>query len=113
MQTLLAQLPNGSIAVGAVLFNFVFICIAIWFFRKQMGEEWKQFLKDNYVIIFGIPFAATAAFGLVIFFGVTTPGPIDLDIWSLKLNGPAGPLTMWVVVFLSLVLGIWVIRPRS
>jgi hypothetical protein len=39
MQTLLAQLPNGFIGVGAVLFNFVFICVGLWFFKTQMGEE--------------------------------------------------------------------------
>src|SRR5713101_1406673 len=104
MQTLLERLQNGSIGVGAVIFVLILSYIATLFLKEQMGGEWKEFLKANYVFMFGIPFAATAAFGLVVFFGVTSPDPIELNIWGLVLKGPAGPLLMWVVVFLSLVL---------
>src|SRR5210317_186871 len=38
--------------------------------------------------------------------GNTSQGPIEISLWGLVLKGPAGPLMMWVVVFLAIVLGI-------
>jgi len=53
MQTLLERLQNGTIGVGAVIFVLILSYIATLFLKKQMGEEWKEFLKANYVFMFG------------------------------------------------------------
>lgn len=104
------QLWKIEVGIGAVLFTLVLVSIGTYFFKQQVKEDWKQFLLKNYALFFGAPMASVAAFGLVVFFGVTTAGPIEVNLWGLQLKGPAGPLLMWVITFLSFCLAIRMLK---
>jgi amino acid transporter len=106
----LEQIWNVMLSVGAFAFIILLLYIATTFLRNDLESDWKSFLIDKHPLIFGLPTAATTAFGLVAFFGVATPGPIDLNLWGLHFTGPAGPLVMWIITFLSLCLAILMLK---
>jgi hypothetical protein len=87
--------------------------IATWFLKRQIGhDKWAEFLQSYFAFIYGIPAASTAAFGIVVFFGITTPGTLELSVWGLQVKGPAGSSLMFVIVFLAFILAIKILRPR-
>lgn len=61
--------------------------------------------------IFGLPIAAGAAFGIVTLFehlssAKRADGDITFKIFGLQFSGPAGPTTLWIACFLTLLVGI-------
>lgn len=64
--------------------------------------------RAHYVFFVGLPFAGLLAYFLV---GTleNTRGKIEFDFVGLKFNGASGPIIMWVIVFLALVVGMRVI----
>jgi hypothetical protein len=104
------QIWNIAIGVGAVIFVLILGYFVTSFLQTQMGADWTPFVKANFSLIFGVPLASVAAFGLVVFFHEITPGPVEMKALGFELKGPAGQLLMWVVVFLSLVLAIKLLR---
>jgi hypothetical protein len=61
--------------------------------------------QGHYVFFVGLPFA-----GLVAYFVVgtleNTRGKIEFEFVGLKFKGASGPIIMWVVVFLALVVSM-------
>jgi hypothetical protein len=113
-QKFFEQLRKGLIGLGALIFLGFLFYFGNWFFEYQMGEaEWKAFSKANFFLVFGLPLAMAATFGLLVFFDVTTPGPLEVKIWALDLKGPAGPIILWVIVSLSVVLAIATLRSKE
>jgi hypothetical protein len=111
---ILGQLWRIAIGVGSVIFVSALVHFGNKYAREQMGEErWKSFFTDRFSFVVGIPMSMVAAFGLVVYFEITSEGPIEISLWGLELKGPAGPLMMWVVVFLAIVLGIKVLGKKS
>ena len=89
------QLWSGFVSALAVLFTATCLYLIARFLRAEMGrDEWKGFIKSYFVVIYGVPSAAMAAFCVVEFFGITTPGPLELSLWGLELKGPAGGLSL-------------------
>ena len=58
--------------------------------------------RDHYVFFVGLPFA-----GLLSHFLVGTlessRGKIEFEVLGLKFKGASGPIIMWVIVFLAIV----------
>lgn len=99
--------------VGAVFFVLLLMYFGNNYAEKQMGaEKWKEYYLNNIMFVVGIPMSMVAAFGLVVYFEITSSGPIEVKIWEFELKGPAGPLMMWVVVFLAIVLGMKVLGKK-
>jgi hypothetical protein len=111
---ILVQLWRIAIGVFSIIFVSALVHFGNRYAREQMGEEeWKSFFADRFSFVVGIPMSMVAAFGLVVYFEITSEGPIEISLWGLELKGPAGPLMMWVVVFLAIVLGIKVLGKKS
>ncbi len=60
----------------------------------------------------GLPFAGLLAYFLV---GTleNTRGKIEFEFIGLKFKGASGPIIMWVVVFLTLVVSMRVVWPLT
>ncbi len=61
--------------------------------------------------VFGLPIAGGAAFGIVTLFEHLSTarkegGTISFKIFNAEFSGPAGPTTLWLACFLTLLLGI-------
>jgi len=88
----------GAIALTCYL---AFIALSFWW-----DDGWiLDLLHDHYVFFVGLPFA-----GLVAYFLVGTlenaRGRIEFEAVGIKFKGASGPIIMWTIVFLSMVIAI-------
>ena len=110
---ILKQVWKIAVPVGAVVFAFVMGIAGAAFTKKQMGnDEWKAYYRYNFPFIAGLPMAVVAAFGIAAYFDVVTDGPIEVSFWGIALKGPAGPVMLWVLVFISIVSAIKILARK-
>src|SRR4051794_24606008 len=103
----IAQSWRISIGVGAIIFTMAILNFVARYIKKHIGEDkYNDMVYGNFPFFGGLPSAMVAAFGLVVFFEATSSENIEISLWGLSLKGPAAPLTMWVIVFLSITLAI-------
>lgn len=101
----------------AVFFGtFSGVIVALKWIQRNNTPWHNELEKVNYVSMIGLPFAAAAAFALVVFFRQAV-GPIKIDFLGLKVVGAGGPLLLWVVCYLALAFSLWLtwglgINPR-
>ena len=101
--------PYISGAVVLLLFvAFVLLSTFVW-----TGGWIMEVFRDHYVFFVGLPLAALLAHFLV---GTleNTRGRIEFEAAGLKFKGASGPIVMWVVVYLALVVSFslaWSLRP--
>lgn len=53
----------------------------------------------------GIGISAISAFSVVAVLDVFSNDPIEIRFWQLEIKGAAGPVVLWVLCFLAMVLG--------
>jgi hypothetical protein len=97
-------------AVGLVLFIIYLWFLVLSFFLT--GGFLLNLLRDHYVFFVGLPFAALIAFVMVSTFEITR-GDIEFEIAGLRLKGASGPLIIWVLVYLALVVSISLAWPLN
>jgi hypothetical protein len=73
----------------------------------QLGNlgVWDEVVKAQFKAAVGVPLSALAALCLVFLFRVTS-GAIEVKLLGLEFKGAAGPLIVWVIVFLAMIAGI-------
>jgi hypothetical protein len=75
--------------------------------------EWQQFALDRGLIVFGLPLAGLMAFILVAMYCDGVDGDLTFEMFSLKFSGPAGPVLLWCVSFLSIAFATWLLRSTA
>ena len=91
----------------ALVFYVVFLYLVTFYWESG----WiLPLFRTHYAFFVGLPFAGLLAHFLV---GTmeNTRGKIELELLGLKFKGASGPIIMWVLVFLAIVLGIRLIWP--
>ena len=87
------------LVVGMVVYGLILLLFALGLPRAaELVESWPpQALK--------VPMAGISAFGIVSFLERPNPkGELEFKAFSLEFTGPAVPATIWVVVFLSIMI---------
>jgi hypothetical protein len=109
------NLTSGSrlvLAVGALLTAGLFSIMFGYVCDRVFGREvWSAFVLDNFGLVLGLPMAAALAFGIVATFQHTSEGPLAMKLGPLEITGPAGPILLWVVCLLAIVLSIRMLSP--
>lgn len=75
--------------------------------RLLVGDstsQYRAFVFKNYIVFFGMPYAAFFAYFLVTTVEASR-GPIEVEIPGFKFKGAGGPLTFWILIFLSVLTG--------
>jgi hypothetical protein len=86
-------------AIGSVLFG--------WIADLTFGRDvWQTFVLGNFELVIGTPMAAALAFCIVMIFYGSFEGPLKMKIGILEIEGPAGPILLWAVCFVTVVWGI-------
>lgn len=105
-----SPMTKGSRApyvAGIIALSCYVALIGLVTFYWQDGWILELF-RDHYVFFVGLPFA-----GLLAYFVVgtleNTRGNIEFDLVGLKFKGASGPIVMWVMVFLALVVSMHVV----
>jgi hypothetical protein len=111
------KLPHDAYQ-AASFWGSVFLCGAVVVVGTVVGivnfeAMWRdEILHDHYAAIVGLPCAAAAAFIIVTLFRQVA-GEIKIRGLGFEVDGAGGPVLLWVVCFLALVIALKVIWPLS
>ena len=104
----------SSVALWAAL---AIIClgliagILVWILNFR--APWQiEMLKNHYAAIVGLPAAAAGAFVVIILGQQLGPGTLKIAMGTaVDIEGPAGPVLLWVICFLAIAFAIRMIWP--
>ena len=98
-----AKPSRAPMIVGGVIFaGYIAFTVSTFFWQ---GGWISELLREHYVFFVGLPFAAMLAYFLVATLE-STRGLIEFEALGMKFKGASGPIIMWVVVFLAIVVAI-------
>jgi hypothetical protein len=96
---LVSLLGVAFAGIGSVLFG--------WVADLTFGRDvWQTFVLANFELVIGTPMAAALAFCIVMIFYGSFEGPLKAKLGVLEIEGPAGPILLWTVCFITVVWGI-------
>ena len=89
---------GATISSFSALFALIYILVSDISFLKTL-------IQDNPRAIIGLPAAFLSSYCLVLFLEASS-GRIEIEGLGFKFRGAAGPIVMWIFVFLAIVTGI-------
>ncbi len=94
---------RAPLLVGVIALSCYLLFIARSFL---VTDGWmNNLLQNHYVFFVGLPFA-----GFLAYFVVGTleniRGAVEFEIIGIKFKGASGPILMWIITFLSIVLSM-------
>jgi magnesium-transporting ATPase (P-type) len=100
----------GTVVLGAFFFGFMI-------YQTIRGESepanWLiKLTQTNYAALVGVPMSAVTAFCIVSLLKVTN-GPIEFEVLGFKFRGASGPIVLWVLCFLAIVVAFRVLWPMA
>jgi hypothetical protein len=101
--TLIEQVVPWLVLVGGGAFAACYLYGAA--LSMMYDPRLYQIALANFPVTVGLPFVALAALALVVFLG-STSGPIEFEAIGFKFKGAAGPIVMWILCFLSMVIAV-------
>jgi hypothetical protein len=91
-----------ALAVAAIfIYGFLAIC-SITFFGDRTDA---YILRTHFASTVGLPMAAALAFIVVLLFPASY-GPIEFKAVGLTFKGASGPVVLWLLCFLGIVLAV-------
>lgn len=103
------------VALGLLVYAFA-AAIALfspkWWLREQLREWFTAAPAQN----IGIPCSAISAFAIVTVLLRAFPPNLGVDnalsfkAFGLEFSGPSGPITLWLICFLGLVVALKLLR---
>jgi hypothetical protein len=104
----LKKLATWGVVVGTALwttFFFGFLVVSATY-PEHVAESWfLRMLQEHPSGTLGIAISAISAFSVVAVLDVLSRDPIEIKVVGFELKGAAGPVVLWVVCFLALVVG--------
>lgn len=108
LRTSKAKKPITPIVIGVIFLTCYLAFIASSFYWT--GGWISDLFQTHYVFFVGLPFA-----GFIAYFVVGTlenvRGQIEFEALGMKFKGASGPIIMWVIVFLAIVIAIRLVWP--
>jgi hypothetical protein len=98
------------VVLGIICFIIYLAFIASSFYWT--GGWINSLFQDHYVFFVGLPFSGFLAYFIV---GTleNVRGNIEFEAFGIKFKGASGPIIMWVIVYMSIVLSIKMVWPLS
>lgn len=102
-----------SVAIG--IFVLGLIAYGIFLFLAFFGRraDWRKLTEDNAASVLGLPVSAATSFAIVTILEVTSGGNLNFKAFNLAFEGPASPVTLWLVCYVSLVATMRLARPGA
>lgn len=79
-------------------------------YHSLEGRFIVRIVEEHFAGMILVPLSALMAL-CIVFLLRWTAGPLEFEIGNLRLKGASGPVTLWVVCFLSIVASIWLLWP--
>ena len=80
--------------------------------ESQPANWLIKLTQSNYAALVGVPMSAVTAFCIVSLLKVTN-GPIEFEALGFKFRGASGPIVLWVLCFLAIVVAFRVLWPMA
>ncbi len=104
----LKKCAKWGVVIGTALwtgFFFTFLVISA-LFPTALPKSWfLDMILEHPSGTIGIAISAISAFSVVVVLDVFARDPIEIRFWQFEVKGAAGPVILWVLCFLALVLG--------
>ena len=100
---ILTVVAVGLLMIGLLMYGILLL-------GHTFGQRWASIVgkwKDH---SYELPMSGIAAFAIVSLLRSQVDGPLEFKAFSLEFTGPAGPVTLWVVVYLSIVLSLKILK---
>ncbi|MEO1690751.1 MAG: hypothetical protein AAFR62_22205 [Cyanobacteria bacterium J06629_2] len=88
-----------KLTVG-IVFMFLFFGIPVIIGYRMY---WNSPIHPSFALFGVVAFSAVVAFTIVLAFELVTGKTVSFEFASLKFSGTSGPVTLWVLVFLSVM----------
>jgi hypothetical protein len=88
----------------AIIFTFAFylVCITV---NYGYRTYWNSPLHPSFMPFVYVAVAAILAFTVVLTFDIAVGGTIDFEFLGQKFRGASGPVVLWILSFLTIMLG--------
>jgi hypothetical protein len=109
-------LATWGVIVGTTLwtaFFFGYVIVGALFPTTVPPSWFLSLLTLHPGGILGVAIAAISAFSVVAVLDVMAHDPLEIKVLGVELKGAAGPVVLWVVCFLVIVLGSYVLWDKS
>jgi hypothetical protein len=101
------------IVTGAAVFSLLSIVVLVRAgFREGLHANlYFSVIRDHFVAVVGLPMAAVAALFIVLVLR-STDGPLEFEALGITFRGGSGPVVLWLVCFLGIVVALKLIWPE-
>lgn len=102
--------PPQATVVKWVLVIVVIAMMLVWIGLVMLSFHYilNEVVPKHFPVLVVLPFVGVAAF-IVVFLFRQTAGPIELEAFSIKFKGAAGPIILWILCFAALVSAVHVL----
>jgi hypothetical protein len=105
----------GAVVRWVVLFTVIAMMFGVFgvYLRGlwQGPPKWQSDISAvHFASIFGAPFQTSFAIFCALFVVLLlrfSTGPIEFELWGFKVRGASGPLVMWILCFLAIIVGLY------
>ena len=95
--TLFKQLTIVSFVAGAGAYG---VMLLLYLLNVQ---EVRDLFNSKPAYTFGLPLSGFAALGIVTLLSQAVDGKVEFKAFGLQFTGPAGPVTLWILCYWTLV----------
>ncbi|MEK0338575.1 MAG: hypothetical protein QQN41_14195, partial [Nitrosopumilus sp.] len=104
VETFFSKVVKWILLLGAILF------IVIWFgfilISIVTKQNWIMSIITNHMtVMLSLPIAGVTSLIIVLFLG-TVSGEIKFKILGMDFKGASGPIVMWVLCYLAIILSL-------
>jgi hypothetical protein len=105
----------GAVVRWVVLFTVIIMMVGVFgvylLSLWQGPPRWQSDISAvHFFAIFGAPFQTSFAIFCALFVVLLlrfSTGPIEFELWGFKFRGASGPLVMWILCFLAIIVGLY------
>ena len=101
------HLDTGLRIIGVLILLLYIAALLVLSFTDWIARDLRTIALDHFRTIVALPVAGVFALLVVSIFQVTS-GNIEFNALGFKLKGAAGPILMWVVVYVAIAITIYV-----
>jgi hypothetical protein len=78
---------------------------------NSSGSWFLSVLEKHFAACLGVPLSAISAACIVMLLKATA-GPIEFEGLGFKFRGASGPIILWMICFLAMILGVYLLWNR-
>lgn len=96
---------------GTGVASIFFFCFLVWhIIYPAPPDGWLiNIIHSQYAATIGVPLSAIAAFCIVTVLNVINNGDVEFSFLGFTFKGASGPVILWVICFLAIILGFHVL----